>query len=307
MVGEKISPSRRERQSGLLAGSPISAAALYARRPAVTDRRYRKFRCRVPGAAHSGAQPMSLPPVLFEDDAVIAFDKPSGLLIAPDRWDKSRENLMDLVHEKMGHGVANVHRIDADTSGLVLCAKTKPALDFLSGQFQSKTVAKRYHALTVGLPPTNEFTVDLVLKEDDAKPGRMCVVKKHGKASVTECIVLERFPQPAGRPGFGWLECRPQTGRTHQIRVHLAATGTPILNDPFYGNDARLLLSDLKRGYKGRDDEKPLMSRLALHAAGLTFTHPVSREKMTLESPLPNDLEVALKYLRKFTGPGRRR
>ncbi len=260
---------------------------------------------------------MPLPPVLFEDDAVIAFDKPSGLLIAPDRWDKSRENLMDLVHEKMGHGVANVHRIDADTSGVVLCAKTKPALDFISGQFQSKTVGKVYHAITVGLPAvtpaaegaisSDTFTIDLVLKEDDAKPGRMCVVKKHGKASVTECTVLERFPQPAGRPGFAWLECRPQTGRTHQIRVHLAATGTPILNDPFYGNETRLLLSDLKRGYKGRDDEKPLISRLALHAAGLTFTHPVSREKMTLTSPLPNDLEVALKYLRKFArGAGRR-
>jgi RluA family pseudouridine synthase len=250
---------------------------------------------------------MPLPPVLFEDEVVIAFDKPSGLLIAPDRWDKSRENLMDLVHDKMGHDVANVHRIDADTSGLVLCAKNKVALDFLSGQFQSKTVAKVYHAITAGLPATDGFTVDLVLKEDEAKPGRMCVVKKHGKASVTECSVRERFPQPAGRPGFALLECRPLTGRTHQIRVHLAATGTPILNDPFYGNDTRLLLSDLKRGYKGRADERPLIARLALHAGALTFTHPASREKMTLASPLPNDLEVALKYLRKFARPAGRR
>jgi RluA family pseudouridine synthase len=250
---------------------------------------------------------MPLPPVLFEDNDVIAFDKPSGLLIAPDRWDKSRENLMGLVHDKMGHGVANVHRIDADTSGIVLCAKTKPALDFISGQFQSKTVGKVYLALTTGVPPMETFTIDLVLKEDEAKPGRMCVVKKHGKASVTDCTVLERFPQPAGRPGFAWLECRPQTGRTHQIRVHLAATGTPILNDPFYGNETRLLLSDLKRGYKGRDDEKPLIARLALHAAGLTFTHPATREKTTLVSPLPKDLEVALKYLRKFARPAGRR
>jgi len=243
---------------------------------------------------------MPLPPVLFEDDAVIAFDKPSGLLIAPDRWDKSRENLMDLVHERLGHDTANVHRIDADTSGLVLCAKTKPALDFLSGQFQSKTVGKIYHALTVGLPPADGFTVDLVLKEDDAQPGRMCVVKKHGKASVTEFSVREKFPQPAGRPSFAYLECRPLTGRTHQIRVHLAASGTPILNDPFYGNDTALLLSGLKRGYKGRLDERPLITRLALHAGALTFTHPVTRERLTLASPLPKDFEVALKYLRKF-------
>lgn len=242
----------------------------------------------------------TLPPVIYEDDSLIAFDKPSGLLIAPDRWDKSRVNLMDLVHDKMGHGVANVHRIDADTSGIVLCAKTKPALDFLSGQFQSKTVKKLYEALTVGLPPEDAFTVDLVLKEDDAKPGRMCVVKKHGKASVTEFTVRARFPRPAGRPGFAHLECRPQTGRTHQIRVHLAATGTPILNDPFYGNETQLLLSDLKRGYKGRDDERPLIARLALHAAALTFTHPATREPQTITAPLPQDFAVALKYLSKF-------
>lgn len=250
---------------------------------------------------------MPLPPVLFEDDAVIAFDKPDGLPVAPDRRDKSRENLMDLVRAKWGPGVANVHRLDAETSGLVLCAKTKPALDFLSGQFQSKTVAKVHHALAAGLPATDEFTVDLVMKEDEAKPGVMCVVKKHGQASRTEFTVRERFPQPAGRASFTLLECRPQTGRPHQIRLHLAVAGSPILNDPLYGNDTRLLLSDLKRGYKGREDEKPLIARLALHASALTFTHPLSREKMTLSSPLPKDLEVALKYLRKFARPAGRR
>lgn len=262
----------------------------------------------------------ALPPVIYEDEALIAFDKPSGLLIAPDRWDKSRANLMDLVHAALGHGVANVHRIDADTSGLVLCTKTKPALDFVSGQFQSKTVEKSYLALVSGAgrceapwagnaPPIarpegglpDAFSIDLVLKEDDAAPGRMCVVRKHGKGAVTDCRVLERFG------AFTWLECRPQTGRTHQIRVHLAASGWPILNDPFYGNETRLLLSDLKRGYKGRDDEKPLVARLALHASALTFTHPVSRERVTLTAPLPHDLEVALKYLRKFAGPGAKR
>jgi RluA family pseudouridine synthase len=242
----------------------------------------------------------ALPPVIFEDDHLIAFDKPSGLLIAPDRWDKARVNLMGLVHEKLGHGVANVHRIDADTSGLVLCAKTKPALDFLSGQFQSKTVGKAYAAITAGLPALDQFTVDFVLKEDEAKPGRMCVVKKHGKASVTEFTVRERFPGSRGGAGFAFLECRPLTGRTHQIRVHLAASGTPILNDPFYGNETRLLLSDLKRGYKGREDERPLIARLALHAGSLTFTHPATREPMTLTAPLPQDFVVALKYLRKF-------
>src|SRR4051812_36109996 len=213
---------------------------------------------------------MPLPPIIFEDDVLVAFDKPSGLLVAPDRWDKTRENLMDLVHDhpRYGHTVANVHRLDADTSGLLLCAKTKPALDFLSGQFQSKTVAKKYHAFAVVLPleramkviaPVRDasgmlpdaFTVKVALGEDERQPGRMRVFKgRGGKDCTTEFRTLERFrgsTRPAPRrpggdaslgavaAGFAFMECRPLTGRTHQLRVHLAAAGAPILNDPFYG------------------------------------------------------------------------
>lgn len=263
---------------------------------------------------------MRLPPVIFEDESLMAFDKPSGLLVAPDRWDKARANLMGLVHARFGHGVANVHRLDAGTSGVLLCAKTKPALDFLSGQFQSKTVAKVYHALVAVLPPERAmkvlapvrtpegtlpetFAVDLALGEDERNPGRMRVFKgRGGKASRSEFRVLGNF----GR--FAFVECRPLTGRTHQLRVHLAAAGAPILNDPFYGNpELKLLLSDLKRRYKGRDEEKPLIARLALHASELTIKHPVTREPITLRAPLPHEFEVALKYLRKFAVAGGQR
>jgi 23S rRNA-/tRNA-specific pseudouridylate synthase len=262
-----------------------------------------------------------LPPIIYEDDALIAFDKPSGLLVAPDRWDKSRENLMGLVHDKLGHGVANVHRLDAGTSGIVLCAKTKPALDFVSGQFQAKTVRKKYLALTVLLPPERAmkfsapvvprnadgslpdvFSVAAGLGEDRARPGRMRVFRKRGgRPSLTEFAALERF-------GCHVLyECRPLTGRTHQIRAHLAAAGAPCLNDPFYGDMSELLLlSKLKRGYKGRDDEKPLISRLALHAGELALTHPLTREQVVIRCDLPNDFAVALKYLRKFSKGGKR-
>lgn len=243
-----------------------------------------------------------LPPVIFEDECLIAFDKPDGLAVTAERGRPPGEHLMYAVQEKMGREVTLVHRIDADMSGLVLCAKTKVALDFLSGQFQSKTVVKSYEALTAGIPTEGEFTVDLVMKEDEARPGVMCVVKKHGQASVTAFTVLEKFPQPAGRPGLALVECRPVTGRPHQVRLHLAVSGAPVLNDPLYGNATRLLLSDLKRGYKGRADERPLINRLALHAAALTFTHPASREKISLSAPRPKDFAVALKYLQKFAG-----
>ena len=266
---------------------------------------------------------MPLPTVIFEDDSLVAFDKPSGLLVAPDRWDKKRENLMGLVHEhpRYGRTVANVHRLDAYTSGVLLCAKTKSALDFLSGQFQSKTVQKRYHAVVIVLPAEHamkvakpvrdaagalpdEFIVDLALGDDERQKVRMRVFKgRGGKECTTEFRTLERFG--GGRAGdgasFAFVECRPLTGRTHQLRVHLAAAGAPILNDPFYGTpDIVLRLSDLKRGYKGRDEEKPLLARLALHASELTIAHPVTRERLTLSAPLPHEFEIALKYLRKF-------
>jgi 23S rRNA-/tRNA-specific pseudouridylate synthase len=111
---------------------------------------------------------------------------------------------------------------------------------------------------------------------------------------VTNFVVLERFR------GFAWLECRPATNRPHQIRVHLMASGLPVLNDDVYGNETRLLLSALKRGYKGRDTEQPLIRRLALHTSELTVTHPHTRERVTIRAPLPNEIEIALKYLRRF-------
>ena len=283
---------------------------------------------------------MPLPPILFEDDTLVAFDKPSGLLVAPNRWDKQSESLMDLIHAhpRYGRDVANVHRLDADTSGIVLCAKTRPALDFLTGQFQSKTVGKKYHAVVVILAAGHEmkviapirdatgalpdtFTVELALGEDERQRGRMRVFKgRGGKECVTEFRTLERFGGGFGRlgtgvrasrgeepaavaAGYAFVECRPLTGRIHQLRVHLAAAGAPILNDPFYGNpDITLLLSDLKRGYKGRDEEKPLIGRLALHASELTINHPATKEPFTVQSPLPHEFEVALKFLRKFAG-----
>ncbi len=250
---------------------------------------------------------MPLPPVLFEDDALIALDKPSSLPLGAERRGPPVENLLDLVRARLGPDTANVHRLDPDTSGLVLFAKTKTALDFLSGQFQSKSVVKTYHALTVGVPAADEFTVDLVMKEDEGRPGVMCVVKKHGKTSLTEFHVREKYPQPAGRGSFALVECRPLTGRPHQVQLHLAEAGTPILNDAIYGDATRLLLSGLKRGYKGREDEKPLITRLALHASGLTFLHPLTRAPLTLQAPWPKDFEVALKYLRKFGAGAARR
>jgi len=264
---------------------------------------------------------MGLPAIIFDDETMVAFDKPCDMRVVADGQDPTRENLMGLVHEKFGAHVAGVHRLETDTSGVFLCAKTKPALDFLSGQFQAKTVDKRSLVLVALLPEEgamklspppvertadgglpDSFTVALALDEDQHQQGRMRVVRKPGvKPSVTEFRVLERFGS------FALIECRPVTSTLHQIRVHLAAVGAPVLNDPFYGDpELQLLLSGLKRHYKGRDDEKPLISRLALHAGELTVKHPTTREPVTIRAVLPKEFEVPLKYLRKFSVPRRR-
>jgi RluA family pseudouridine synthase len=258
---------------------------------------------------------MELPNILFEDESLVAFDKPSGLPVAADRGERAAVTLMDLVRARFGGQVANVHRLDADASGVVLCAKTKPVLDFLSGQFQSKTVRRVYRALVAVLPPERqagalaparnaagglpaEFSVDLAIGDDEANRGRMRAFRRGGKPSLTLFRVLEPF----GR--FAWVECLPQTGRTHQVRVHLAAAAAPALNDVLYGDPGSLLLlSGLKKRYKGRDEERPLLSRLALHAGSLGFVHPSGREPMEVASPDPREFEIALKYLRKFPGP----
>lgn len=240
---------------------------------------------------------MDLPTTLYEDDALIAFDKPSGLLVAPDRWDKGLVNLMGLIHEQLSPTIFNVHRLDKDTSGIVLCAKTKPALDVLTGQFQSRTAKKRYVALIRGNPAWTELRVDAALAPDVNVPGRTHVAK-HGKAAVTLFRVLTTWR------GWTLIEALPETGRTHQIRVHAQHAGIPIVGDPFYSDGQGLFLSSIKRKYKPKRDqpERPLLGRLALHAQSLTVVHPHLQTPLTIESPLPDDFEVALKYLRKFAG-----
>lgn len=255
---------------------------------------------------------MTLPEILFEDELLVAFDKPAGLSVVAAGGQGM--SLIDIARKRFGRQLANVHRLDDEASGVVLCAKTKAALDFLSGQFQSKTVLADFEALVAlapcgggardpagGLPA--EFSIDLPLGEDPGRPGRLCVRRgRGGSAAVTRFRLLEAF----GR--FAWVGCRPESGRARQVRAHLAACAAPVLNDGLYGDPSvLLLLSGLKRRYKGREEERPLISRLALHACALGFVHPASRLVSEVRAPLPDDLGIALKYLRKFAGGAARR
>lgn len=234
--------------------------------------------------------------VLYEDDQLLAFDKPAGLLVVPDRWDRDLANLMQFVQQQYSADVTNVHRLDRETSGVLLCAKNADAARHLAKQFEAHTVEKKYLALVRNGPSEESGLIDLPLAPDTQRLGRNRI-SRDGKPSATRYQVLERLVA-----GVNFVAAMPTTGRTHQIRVHLAAIGAPIIGDALYGDGRPLFLSDLKRNFKSkRGQETPLLQRLALHAEELTFEHPASGERVTVCSPLPRDLELALANARKFT------
>ncbi len=247
-------------------------------------------------------------PVLFEDEALLALDKPASLLTSPDRYDPFRPNLMKLLHtgiadqkpwarERNLKYLSNAHRLDFETSGIILLAKSKPVLVTLANLFGSDKPRKQYVALASGVPPEEKFEVDKPLSPHPMKPGMMRVDPKNGKRARTKFEVLEDF----STFGYVLLKCEPVTGRTHQIRVHALYAGLKIVADEFYGGKP-LWLSRLKKDYrlKAGQEERPLISRVALHAEELQLAHPVSGQNLTISAPWPKDLAVGVKYLRKF-------
>lgn len=244
-------------------------------------------------------------PILFEDEHLLALSKPACLLTSPDRYDAERPNLMKLLHRDIERGATwvtkrsgliylmNAHRLDFETTGVILLAKTKPVLVALANQFGSEKPLKTYAALVRGSMHQDTFEIEAKIAPHPVKLGLMRVDEKSGKRSRTEFTVRERFK------GFSFLECRPLTGRTHQIRVHLQHLGLPILGDSTYGGP-QLLLSNLKRDFrlKPKKVERPLISTLALHAEKLVLPHPVTGNEVSIEAPCPKDIKVALKYLR---------
>lgn len=249
-------------------------------------------------------------PILFEDDRLLALSKPAGLLVSPDRYDAARPNLMKLLHRDIERGapwarerqlayLMNAHRLDFETSGVILLAKDKPALVELATQFGSEKPAKRYAALVRGSVPHPVFETEAKLAPHPLRPGLMRVDSRNGKRSRTEFSVRERFS------GYLLLECRPKTGRTHQIRAHLKSLHLPLVGDEMYGGPP-LLLSSLKHEYRLKHGrvEKPLIDRVALHAEELIVRHPGNGESIKIEAPWPKDLTVAVKYLRRYVGVG---
>lgn len=179
-------------------------------------------------------------PVVYEDEHLLAVDKPARLLSSPDRYDPKRPNLMKLLHHDIARGapwaasrqltyLANAHRLDFETSGVMLLAKTKEALVAVANEFGSNLPKKTYAAIVIGAPPENEWVITAKLAPHPVKLGTIHVDPRYGKKSETRFEVVERFR------GFALVHCHPVTGRTHQIRVHLKWSKLPIASDLIYG------------------------------------------------------------------------
>jgi 23S rRNA pseudouridine1911/1915/1917 synthase len=253
--------------------------------------------------------------VLYEDGSVLVVDKPAGLPVEPERWERGNAclsgALLELALDRsevepegptrptsgLDFRPRLVHRIDKDTTGAVLVAKDLASERRLREAFASEGVRKSYLALVEGeypLADDEDEVIDSPIGPDRRRSGRMRIDERDGKPSRTRVRVEERFR------GYTLLRCEPLTGRTHQIRVHLASVGFPLVVDPVYGRRDALLLSEFKRGYRpkrGRS-EGPLIDRLTLHAHRIGF--PAADGALReVEAPVPKDLARVLKQLAK--------
>lgn len=245
-------------------------------------------------------------PVLFEDEHLLALDKPAGLLATADSDDLARPNLISLIHDAIAAGkpwtrergltyLIHCHRLDPETSGVFLLAKSKTVMAAVTNLLNSETPARTFLALTQGSPTSEHFTIVAKLAPHPTKPGLTHVDQNRGKKSQTTFEVLELFTS------YALLKCQPTPDRRHQVRAHLRHAGLPVVGDKLYGGRP-LLLSRLKPNYrlKPGHKERPLISQPAVHAESLVLPHPVTGQPITIIAPWPKNIAVAVKFLRRF-------
>jgi len=263
-----------------------------------------------PERAPLKAVPEDIPlDVVYEDDHLAVVNKPAGMIVHAGAGGEERNRgtlvnaLLFRFRNLSGVGGAArpgiVHRLDKETSGLMVVAKTDEAHRKLAAQFASRQVRKKYIALVMGWPP-EKGTVTAEISRDRLRPTRMTTRRSGGHAAVSHYLVKRKAETPFGK--FALLEVQIETGRTHQIRVHLSSLHHPVLGDTLYGAAHTLRRNSTRReqldGYKA--SEQLSLGRNFLHAAVLEFVHPVTHERLRFEKPLPSDLQNFLKQL-EFT------
>jgi 23S rRNA pseudouridine1911/1915/1917 synthase len=283
----------RERLKALIsAGGVREEGGMPVRDPATKARPGSAYELHVPDPkpADNVAQDIALE-IVFEDHHLLVLDKPAGMVVHPAAGNPDGTLVNALLHHCAGRlsgigGVARpgiVHRIDKGTSGLMVAAKTDLAHEGLSAQFARHSIDRVYRAIVAGTPARAEGKIDAPLARSSANRQKMAIVATgRGKRAVTHYRLLERLRDAA------LVECRLETGRTHQVRVHMASIGHPLLGDPVYG--------------RGRSSHRELLKKLgfdrqALHASELGFVHPVSKQYLSFKSALPSDMQELFRAL----------
>ena len=277
----------RARVQALIAEGAVTVGGMTATHPSARVEADSEFAIAVPPAAEAQARPQDIPlTVVFEDEHLIVVDKPAGLVVHPAAGNPDGTLVNALLHHCAGGlsgigGVARpgiVHRIDKDTSGLMVVAKADAAHEGLARQFADHSIERVYLAVVNGHPKPTSGTISGRIGRSDANRKKMAVLPKEssrGKHAVTRYKVLKELD------GCALVECRLETGRTHQVRVHLASIGHALLGDPVYGRANAALRPIL---------EKLDFRRQALHAAVLGFIHPVTGNRLSFSSELPPDM-----------------
>jgi len=254
-----------------------------------------------PGFEEGRPVPEDIPvAVVYEDDHIVVVNKPAGMVVHPahGNWQGT------LVNALIGRGIplsalgsperpGVVHRLDKDTSGVMVLARTDDAYRALAVALKRHRVGKVYHAIVHGNLPLERVTVDAPIGRHPLKRQQMAVVDRGGKAARTELFVVDSYT------GFDYIRVTTFTGRTHQIRVHLTHIGHPLLGDPVYGGRRRKAVSSGSGSKVTFDRLLKSMQRHALHASNLSFEHPATGKRMTFASALPTDMQGALEMLHR--------
>lgn len=285
-LADAVPTLSRERLKALVKNGSLEAESGAVRDPAIKVRGGEAFRLTVPEPEPAHNEPQDIPlRVIFEDEHLLVVDKPAGLVVHPAAGNPDGTLVNALLHYCKGSlsgigGVARpgiVHRIDKDTSGLLVVAKTDVAHEGLAKQFAAHSIERRYLAIVSGIPKTAEGSVDAPLARSSTNRKKISIVGEgRGKRAVTHWRRVEILRDAA------LVECRLETGRTHQVRVHMASLGHPLLGDPVYGRsgkNSRELLKNLN------------FHRQALHATELGFTHPVTKHRLSFASGMPADMQ----------------
>ena len=277
----------RERLKALIRSGALTPQV---RDPAAKVKGDEAFKLAVPAPGPAHNEPQDIPlKIVFEDEHLLVIDKPAGLVVHPAAGNRDRTLVNALLHHCGASlsgigGVARpgiVHRIDKDTSGLLVAAKTDVAHEGLAKQFAKHSIDRRYLAIVSGVPRAAGGTIDAPLARSSANRKKIAVVKAkddggRGRRAVTHWKRLAALRDAA------LVECRLETGRTHQVRVHMASIGHPLVGDSTYGGSGkthRKILEEL--GFR----------RQALHATGLGFIHPISKHRLSFESGMPPDMQ----------------